>query len=239
MAWCCGTGRTRRTTACPAGEEGTFTICSFWLVSALARIGETRRAQVLFDRLAGFASPLGLYAEEIDPASGRHLGNMPQAFSHLALIGAALDLGRATVLTRPPEPADGPGATLSPMRVPGFLVRQLYVAGSLHNVRGGFSLQARNTIGDGWLVGIGSIRVDGQDIPLADITATREGDPAAYSAVDVSPARRRWSSGVATSSRSGSRAGRSIRVSTTWRSSCMNASSGPCPWGSRSASTAA
>ncbi len=78
-----------------AAEEGTFTICSFWLVSALARIGETERAQVLFDRLAAFASPLGLYAEEIEPATGRHLGNMPQAFSHLALIGAAIDLDRA------------------------------------------------------------------------------------------------------------------------------------------------
>jgi len=78
-----------------AAEEGTFTICSFWLVSALARIGEGARAAALFDRLAAFASPLGLYAEEIDPATGRHLGNMPQAFSHLALIGAALDLGRA------------------------------------------------------------------------------------------------------------------------------------------------
>jgi GH15 family glucan-1,4-alpha-glucosidase len=77
------------------GEEGSFTICSFWLVSALARIGETGRAQVLFDRLAGFASPLGLYAEEIEPGSGRHLGNTPQAFSHLALIGAALDLDTA------------------------------------------------------------------------------------------------------------------------------------------------
>jgi hypothetical protein len=73
------------------------------------------------------------------------------------------------------------------MRVPGFLVRQLYVAGSLHNVGGGFSLQARNSIGDGWLVGIGSIRVDGQAIPLTDITATRDGDPLSYRAVDVSP----------------------------------------------------
>ncbi len=77
------------------GEEGSFTICSFWLVSALARIGETGRAQVLFERLSGFASPLGLYAEEIEPGSGRHLGNTPQAFSHLALIGAALDLDTA------------------------------------------------------------------------------------------------------------------------------------------------
>jgi GH15 family glucan-1,4-alpha-glucosidase len=74
------------------GEEGSFTICSFWLVSALARIGETDRARELFERLLACASPLGLYAEEIDPKTGRHLGNMPQAFSHLALIGAAVDL---------------------------------------------------------------------------------------------------------------------------------------------------
>ena len=73
------------------------------------------------------------------------------------------------------------------MRVPGFLIRQLYVSGSLRNVDGGFSLQARNSIGDGWLVGIGSIRVDGQDIPLADISATREGDTEAYRAADVTP----------------------------------------------------
>jgi alpha,alpha-trehalase len=78
-----------------AAEEGSFTICSFWLVSALARIGETDRARVLLDRLIAFASPLGLYAEEIEPATGRHLGNMPQAFSHLALIGAVIDLDRA------------------------------------------------------------------------------------------------------------------------------------------------
>ena len=73
------------------------------------------------------------------------------------------------------------------MRVPGFLVRQLYVAGSLVNHPGGFSLQARNSIGDGWLDGIGAIRVDGQDIPPADITATRDGDPTAYRAADVTP----------------------------------------------------
>ena len=84
--------RTESTDDGLSGEEGSFTICSFWLVSALARIGEAARARALFDRLLGMASPLGLYAEEIEPASGRHLGNMPQAFSHLALIGAALDL---------------------------------------------------------------------------------------------------------------------------------------------------
>ncbi len=71
-------------------EEGTFTICSFWLVSALSMIGEKTRARELCEKLLSFASPLGLYAEEIDPRSGRHLGNFPQAFTHLALINAVL-----------------------------------------------------------------------------------------------------------------------------------------------------
>ena len=71
-------------------EEGTFTICSFWLVSALSLIGEKRRARELCEKLLSFASPLGLYAEEIDARSGRHLGNFPQAFTHLALINAVL-----------------------------------------------------------------------------------------------------------------------------------------------------
>jgi GH15 family glucan-1,4-alpha-glucosidase len=73
-----------------AGEEGSFTICSFWLVSALAMIGEHARARKLCEKLLSFASPLGLYAEEIDPSSGRHLGNFPQAFTHLGLINAVL-----------------------------------------------------------------------------------------------------------------------------------------------------
>jgi GH15 family glucan-1,4-alpha-glucosidase len=73
-------------------EEGTFTICSFWLVSALAMIGETSRARALFEKLLSFAGPLHLYAEEIDSTTGRHLGNYPQAFTHLALIDAALRL---------------------------------------------------------------------------------------------------------------------------------------------------
>ena len=68
-----------------SGEEGTFTICSFWLVSALVEIGELDRAKHLCERLLGFASPLKLYAEEIDAHTGRHLGNFPQAFTHLAL----------------------------------------------------------------------------------------------------------------------------------------------------------
>ena len=72
-----------------AGEEGTFLICSFWLVSALSIIGEHSRARDQMERLLRVASPLGLYAEEFDTASARHLGNFPQAFSHLALIEAA------------------------------------------------------------------------------------------------------------------------------------------------------
>jgi GH15 family glucan-1,4-alpha-glucosidase len=71
-----------------AGEEGTFTICSFWLVSALAMIGDADRARALCEKLLALASPLQLYAEELDPATGRHLGNFPQAFTHLALIDA-------------------------------------------------------------------------------------------------------------------------------------------------------
>jgi GH15 family glucan-1,4-alpha-glucosidase len=72
-----------------SGEEGTFLICSFWLVSALAVIGEHQRGRDLMERLLRVASPLGLYAEEFDVDTGRHLGNFPQAFSHLALIEAA------------------------------------------------------------------------------------------------------------------------------------------------------
>ncbi len=72
-----------------SGKEGTFLICSFWLVSALATVGEMRRARSLMDRLVRIASPLGLYAEEFEAGTGRHLGNFPQAFSHLAFIEAA------------------------------------------------------------------------------------------------------------------------------------------------------
>ena len=76
------------------GEEGTFTICSFWLVSALVEIGELPRAKHLCERLLGYASPLKLYAEEIDVHTGRHLGNYPQAFTHLALINAVVHVIR-------------------------------------------------------------------------------------------------------------------------------------------------
>jgi GH15 family glucan-1,4-alpha-glucosidase len=75
-----------------SGKEGTFTICSFWLVSALAEIGEHRRARDLCEKVLSYASPLLLYAEEIEATSGRHLGNFPQAFTHLALINAVMHI---------------------------------------------------------------------------------------------------------------------------------------------------
>ena len=78
-----------------AGKEGTFTICSFWLVSALCEIGELERGRDLCEKLLKHQSPLGLYAEEIDTRTGRHLGNFPQAFTHLALINAVMHVVRA------------------------------------------------------------------------------------------------------------------------------------------------
>jgi GH15 family glucan-1,4-alpha-glucosidase len=78
-----------------SGEEGTFAICSFWLVSALEEINEHGRARELCEKLLSYASPLYLYAEEIDAASGRHLGNFPQAFTHLALINAVVHVIRS------------------------------------------------------------------------------------------------------------------------------------------------
>ena len=81
--------RTDETDDGMSGKEGSFLICSFWLVSALAIVGEQQRARDLMERLLSVASPLGLFAEEFDTDTGRHLGNVPQAFSHLALIEAA------------------------------------------------------------------------------------------------------------------------------------------------------
>jgi GH15 family glucan-1,4-alpha-glucosidase len=81
--------RTEETDDGLTGKEGTFLICSFWLVSALTIVGELQRARDLMERLLRISSPLGLYAEEFDSATGRHLGNFPQAFSHLALLEAA------------------------------------------------------------------------------------------------------------------------------------------------------
>jgi GH15 family glucan-1,4-alpha-glucosidase len=83
-----------------SGKEGSFLICSFWLVSALAIVGDLQSARDLMERLLSVASPLGLYAEEFDTSTGRHLGNFPQAFSHLALIQAA---ARIILAERLPE----------------------------------------------------------------------------------------------------------------------------------------
>jgi alpha,alpha-trehalase len=77
------------------GEEGTFVICSFWLVSCLAKAGELERAEALFEQLSGYANDLGLLAEEIDTANGEQLGNFPQAFSHIGLITAAWEIDMA------------------------------------------------------------------------------------------------------------------------------------------------
>ena len=74
------------------GTEGAFLPCSFWLVEALALDDRRREAFDLFTELLDRASPLGLYAEEMDPKTGEHLGNYPQALTHAALIQAALAL---------------------------------------------------------------------------------------------------------------------------------------------------
>lgn len=75
------------------GEEGTFSMCSFWYVECVARSGDTEKARLLFEKMLGYANHLGLYGEELS-RSGRHLGNFPQAFTHLALISAAVNLDR-------------------------------------------------------------------------------------------------------------------------------------------------
>lgn len=81
------------------GEEGTFNICTFWLVEALTRVGRTNRglleeARLMFEKMLGYANHLGPYAEKTGP-NGEALGNFPQAFTHLALISAAFNLDRA------------------------------------------------------------------------------------------------------------------------------------------------
>ncbi|MHC4469558.1 MAG: glycoside hydrolase family 15 protein [Planctomycetota bacterium] len=75
------------------GEEGTFSLCSFWYVECLSRAGDLEKARFAFEKMLGYANHLGLYAEELGP-SGEHLGNFPQAFTHLALISAAHHLDR-------------------------------------------------------------------------------------------------------------------------------------------------
>jgi alpha,alpha-trehalase len=78
-----------------SGEEGTFVICSFWLVHCLAKAGEVERAEALYSQLAGYANDLGLLAEEIDTATGEQLGNFPQAYSHIGLIIAGYAIDKA------------------------------------------------------------------------------------------------------------------------------------------------
>lgn len=77
----------------PPGE-GAFLACSFWLVDAYAMCGRTQEAVALFERLLTLCNDVGLLAEEYDPAGGRMLGNFPQAFSHLSLVGSAFNLSQ-------------------------------------------------------------------------------------------------------------------------------------------------
>ncbi|MGH7366363.1 MAG: glycoside hydrolase family 15 protein, partial [Candidatus Rokuibacteriota bacterium] len=74
-------------------DEGTFNMCSFWYVECLSRLGDLRQARFVFEKMLGYANHLGLYSEELG-RRGEHLGNFPQAFTHLALISAAYDLDR-------------------------------------------------------------------------------------------------------------------------------------------------
>jgi GH15 family glucan-1,4-alpha-glucosidase len=76
------------------GTEGTFSICSFWWVEALARAGEIEKARLALEKMFTYANHVGLYAEQIS-LTGEHLGNFPQAFTHLALISSAINLDRA------------------------------------------------------------------------------------------------------------------------------------------------
>ena len=97
------------------GEEGTFAICSWWMVSAFVETGELDRARQMCEKLLAYASPLLLYAEEIDADTGRHLGNFPQAFTHLALINAVMKLITAEeeMLAATPSPGKVVTSTVS------------------------------------------------------------------------------------------------------------------------------
>jgi GH15 family glucan-1,4-alpha-glucosidase len=75
------------------GEEGTFNMCSFWYAEVLARSGDVQKARLVFEKMLGYANHVGLYAEELGP-HGEHLGNFPQAFTHLGLISAAYAIDR-------------------------------------------------------------------------------------------------------------------------------------------------
>jgi GH15 family glucan-1,4-alpha-glucosidase len=87
------------------GTEGAFSICTFWLVDCLTELGRLDEAKTLFDAMLHYANDVGLFAEEIDPTTGAALGNFPQAFTHLALIDAGVDLSAALAEREPPEGA--------------------------------------------------------------------------------------------------------------------------------------
>ena len=94
------------------GREGTFLICSFWMVAALSEIGERGKARALCERLLAVAGSLDLYAEELDTETNQHLGNFPQAFTHLALINAVSHV----IADENRDEAEGPTAVFSEMR---------------------------------------------------------------------------------------------------------------------------
>jgi|SRR5689334_17631501 len=86
------------------GKEGSFLACAFWLIENLCYLGEVEEARERFEELLAFASPLGLYSEELDPNSGEQIGNYPQAFTHIGLINTAITLQQAqegTLRARP------------------------------------------------------------------------------------------------------------------------------------------
>ena len=83
-----------------AGTEGVFNICTFWLADNLILLGEIDRARAIFDKLCGYSNDLGLFSEEIDPATGEMIGNFPQAFTHLALINTAVQLENSGAITK-------------------------------------------------------------------------------------------------------------------------------------------
>ncbi|MGH8069915.1 MAG: glycoside hydrolase family 15 protein, partial [Candidatus Entotheonellia bacterium] len=86
-----------------AGGEGTFAICTFWLIQNYVMLGRLTEAEELFRHVLSFANDLGLFSEEIDPGTGEQLGNFPQAFTHIALINAAVRLAAARQGKKPAE----------------------------------------------------------------------------------------------------------------------------------------
>src|SRR5262249_16510760 len=96
------------------GDEGTFSMCSFWYVECLSRMGDLPKARLFFEKMLGYANHLGLYGEELGPQA-QHLGNFPQAFTHLALISAAFHLA-----PRPRAPGLLPGRRAPGPRPPGW-----------------------------------------------------------------------------------------------------------------------